>query len=147
MKNKEINNQQPKEPIEVYMDKFEFVRKSNNLYCLRGNKQGKKINYIVAFSADSKTSDYVIDICGFKMHNIVPNEPVVLKGFTTYECASYYVKDYFQKAKARKAEAYKFMKENPCDENAKARYQFIKSSYAMAKKSMCIVYVTLHEII
>ena len=123
------------------------VRKSNNLYCLRGNKQGKEINYIVAFSADSKTTDYAIDICGFKIHNIVPNEPVVLRGFKTYNRAEDFVKDYFNKARARKAEAYKYMKENPSDENAKARYQFIKSSVEMAKNSMCIVYVALHEII
>lgn len=139
--NDEINNQQPKETIEFFIDKFEEVRKSNNLYPLRGNKKGKDINYIVAFSADSKTTDYVIDIYGLKIHNIVPNEPVVLGGFTTYEGARDYVKDYFKKANDRKAKAYKEMKKYPFSENAKVRYEFIKSSCAMAKSSMCIVYV------
>ena len=83
----------------------------------------------------------MIDIHGLKLHNIVPNNPVVIKGFTTYEGAKEYVKAYFQKAKERKAEAYKCMKENPFDANAKARYNLIKSSCAMAKTSMCIVYV------
>ena len=140
-------NQQPHELIEVFIDKFEDVRKSGNSYFLINNKEGKDINYIVAFSADGKTSDYVIDIHGTKLHNIVPNDPAVIKGFTTYEGAKEFVKAYFKKAKARKAEAYKRMKENPSDDNAKTAYKIIKGSYAMTKASMCIVYVELQEAI
>ena len=140
-------NQQPEQLIEVFIDKFEDVRKSGNAYFLRSNKEGKDINYIVAFSADGKTSDYVIDIHGTKLHNIVPNEPVVLKGFTTYHGAKEFGKAYFQRAKERKAEAYKFMKEHPLDENAKTAYKIIKGSYEMTKASMCIVYVELQEAI
>lgn len=145
--NEETNNQQPQETIEVYIDKFEAVRESGNTYLLRSNKEGKDINYIVAFSADCKTTDYVIDIHGLKMHNVVPNEPVVVGGFTTYKGAKEFVKAYFQKAKARKAEAYKRMKENPYDEDAKTTYKIIKGSYAMAKASMCVVYVQFEQVI
>ena len=145
--NEQINNQQTQELIEVFIDKFEDVRKSGNAYFLRNNKEGKDINYIVAFSADGKTSDYVIDIHGTKLHNIVPNDPAVIKGFTTYEGAKEFVEEYFQLAKARKAEAYKRMKENPSDDNAKTAYKIIKGSYALAKASMCVVYVELQEVI
>ena len=143
--NEQINHQ-PQETIEVFIDKFEDVRKSGNAYFLRNNKEGKDVNYIVAFSADGKTSDYAIEIHGIKLHNIVPNDPVALKGFTTYEGAKEFVKAYFKKAKAHKADAYKRMKENPHDGNAKTSYKIIKGSYAMTKASMCIVYVQLEEV-